>query len=343
MSAIEELQFLRSSMITQAEILLNRFLELQKKCIANEKADSKIVSSFDQVQLLLSSFCFHVKRIEENWFDWLPDEIITLIFSFIPPRDLFGIELVCKRFHSLSNSEYNWKQACLQWWSQILPKEKPSILEDCIQWSNSFDNTKNWKWLTKCITARYKESRFSWEYDRYSQEKCSKLVIGSIQDRNLYGWGIIILFDNNGVEKCVGRFQKVLQQGIRQNQLGITYKGTFNKDGDYLNGFGSITWPNGFKHEGEWENGQPKDRENCLHPAIKNAVHLGKCTSEVTQDEEYGQFLDWGFCQSCFLCCGGITRHVPLFYSTYGCVCSSQHSCNARDRKKDTMIESYKY
>lgn len=47
-------------------------------------------------------------------FDYLPDELVLHIFSFLDPQNLCTTALVCQRWHRLSSDDYIWWQLCVR-------------------------------------------------------------------------------------------------------------------------------------------------------------------------------------------------------------------------------------
>lgn len=51
---------------------------------------------------------------EERWLiDFIPDEILVAMFTFLPENDLIkSAPLVCKRWNALCHNELIWEQVC---------------------------------------------------------------------------------------------------------------------------------------------------------------------------------------------------------------------------------------
>ena len=49
---------------------------------------------------------------EYNPFDLLPDEILLLIMSFLPHRQIYLSKRVCRRWNSLCQGDYIWRLVC---------------------------------------------------------------------------------------------------------------------------------------------------------------------------------------------------------------------------------------
>ncbi|CAG9319872.1 unnamed protein product [Blepharisma stoltei] len=55
--------------------------------------------------------------------DSLPDEIATEIFGFLAANDLCTVSLINKRFHSLAQSNFIWKNVFSRRWNMVPSSE----------------------------------------------------------------------------------------------------------------------------------------------------------------------------------------------------------------------------
>src|SRR4051794_19354828 len=85
--------------------------------------------------------------IRENSFTNIPDEVLWLIFCFVPKmEDLLVLSKVCKSFFRQIQDISLWKQHCLKWWLGL--RKRPTLdFENMHKESVSIDVTKNWRWL----------------------------------------------------------------------------------------------------------------------------------------------------------------------------------------------------
>ena len=48
----------------------------------------------------------------EDFFDWIPLELVSHCLSFLPLKDLFNSALVCKKFYKATSDCLLWKAIC---------------------------------------------------------------------------------------------------------------------------------------------------------------------------------------------------------------------------------------
>ncbi len=88
-----------------------------------------------------------------NPFEMLSDDITVGILSFLTLDDIQTTNIfgVCKKFNSLSNNEYLWKELCRRKWKytglDVYFREIPSLPKE-----------RSWKWLARCLRVNTKFS-----------------------------------------------------------------------------------------------------------------------------------------------------------------------------------------
>jgi len=250
-----------------------------------------------------------------NQFEKLPDELLALLFSFVPIKGLGNLLSVCKRFNSfLTDNQALWRPFCnLNYWN------KKFDLAWVVKEVSIRASWCNWMWFAQCFANQRQEGP-SWHLGPRLDNR-TFVRIGPMKGGLLHGWGIVIVGEK---AFCFGKFveghlssgYKIHEEYSYVGELNINYSphgkgisesyGTiYNgdwKDGRWwgqgilswhsganysggfedfkCSGFGTLTYPDGFSFSCEWKDNSPPDEEIYIHPKIIECIQQGKCTKQ---------------------------------------------------------------
>jgi len=108
-----------------------------------------------------------------------------------------------------------------------------------------------------------------------------------------------------------------------------------------------MTWPNGFRYDGMWENGEPIDKGKSLCPELRKCIESGLCTGTTTEGgNNRGQFMvvvtdrEELYCAICAKqCCPrGVQLSRSLWFPAGQCSCINKKTCKALKGLNETKI-----
>jgi len=295
-----------------------------------------------------------------NPFDKLPNEIVVQICGLVSsPVELRALSQVNLYFNQLlKRNQEPCRQLCLNWWRKQELQKEFDLEKDNMKECTDLDQTKNWKWLSTCISHQNARDGLSWIRFTDSRGNLTEIVVGNMRDGLLNGFGFTLFYDM----KCIGRFKDGKQldgvsifPGVERyigeysmetghfDGLGVytsldkgwTYAGELKKS--EFHGKGVMTWPNGFRYDGMWESGEPQDLGKCLAPDLKKCIEVGVCTGTVTQAGNSGQFMvavtdrEELYCAICVkrCCLRDVPLSKPLWFPAGHCICTKKRNCKA--------------
>jgi len=176
----------------------------------------------------------------KNFFTWLAEELVLLLFGFVPTfKDLGRLRMVCAHFNRVLRAEpCVWKKLCLDYW-----KGKGLEKLECLEWVQK-ESRRDWIWFSICFANEGNKDglccRTSFNCT-YLGEKVSGLCVG---------WGLIVSSGSLLGGLFNGGF---LVEGFALNKTGGRYEGEFREG--RCNGYGTLVDQNGKRYEGSWKDG----------------------------------------------------------------------------------------
>jgi len=228
-------------------------------------------------------------QFTENFFEWIPNEILKQILVFLPLADLGRAAQVCRLWALIVN--LSWEDACNIWWTARYKSHKvwsQIPLKECLP------RTTDFKWMAKCfITVNTKIST-----GLGIAIEGTNVAFGEFRNGELNGIGVYI-YNEDGY--YVGEWK----DGYRNGKGRYTWSKDTVYEGGWKNGHRNgdsfCSWPTGFSFRTTFQDGLPADREECFHPHLKRCLKENICTATVTKkDKRYGQILYECSCSKCF-------------------------------------------
>lgn len=114
-------------------------------------------------------------------FGLLPNDVVLLIFSHLPIKDIGKFLCISKRFLLLLYHNNNfWSGICNTVWKNEGLEKKLAL-----DWAHVVSK-KDWLWFAKCFSIRSENALFTWELDG------DFATMGSMKNGKFDGWCIRI-------------------------------------------------------------------------------------------------------------------------------------------------------
>eukprot|EP01118_Nematostelium_gracile_P004686 TRINITY_DN1560_c0_g1_i2.p1 TRINITY_DN1560_c0_g1~~TRINITY_DN1560_c0_g1_i2.p1 ORF type:complete len:288 (-),score=33.20 TRINITY_DN1560_c0_g1_i2:42-905(-) len=243
-------------------------------------------------------------------------DLIKFIFLCCDISSQIAFSNTCKFLYNHPWFKEHWKKRAIELWTLITPTIPVKYLHEAlsmvneVKWehivlhfSNSSGVGRSYqcrKWYaypgteapSSIIFGRYDSTQsYSPTRDSLNIDSHGEIRFGS----HFYGNGF--LKDDDRIYRgCFNYFIYDGEGDLFDVKTKSRYIGEFNNGRKH--GKGTITFFDGFKHTGEWENGEPK--EIFVHPNVEQCIQKNVCTR--TLGEEY---------------------YPQLFFNRFCCVCKS--------------------
>jgi len=198
--------------------------------------------------------------ILQNYFEWLPSELVRLVFSFTAITDAKALSASSKKFNDfyLEESQQLWKMLVLNTWLQMNIPLTEKMRQP--SWPEGYE----WKWIAHCFLMNTNSKR---SYVEVNVPGCgwasADYYIGNWDNGRICGKAIALF---KGGEIFVGEHKDAKRngKGLMKYPGGDTYQGEF-KNGQ-KDGWGMYTWRDKcFKYEGEWKEGKQHGRGMMIY------------------------------------------------------------------------------
>jgi hypothetical protein len=258
----------------------------------------------------------------------IPNEVLkNNIFLPLDLKDCFTLRLVCKRFHLLLGKDDNndiWKAKCLEFYkdyrdNHIEGRTKVSFHPETIQ----LITKKPWFWfcrsfLNNKIYTTYTDVFMGNDRDGISVFGSAIDTGTSFENEILQGFGTRFSTTEHTVYQ--GNFinGNYSGHGVLRTKHGSIYSGKWKYNA--LHGYGTITYPDGYKCEATWSIGVPN--KDIGHPKVQECARNKICTNTLpVMPQKTADYLR--FCEPCWIyCLNGPSEELDFDLYFKGCRCT---------------------